>query len=421
MLSYVLDLLKWPQLSGTGLLNLGNTCFLNAVLQSLTTEKFESYLSGLVEAAPEEKMVFCRAMLQCVQSLSGKQRANNSIITGAFNPTRILSLIREHYRSRYSNQDQQDAEELLLAILDIVDNESESRSNDIAFNLDQLENTADRIFDYGLFTNAFVSHSIPVERLYRRAAKSPFEGTYTSVMKCHSCHSIRPYRHQKFTNIKVTIPDPQAVLRKKSQQQRLQNSSEDLVVYHQNCVRLEDCLDAYSRAEEIGDYKCQRCSFLSSPALSASKNSKRYYYKGKSDTYMNEELMDTVKAQSERRQSISKQMMISSPPSDILIIHLNRSDFSAINGQAIKNNTSVLISEQLDISKHVLFVRGDGGNKYELKAVIRHEGNAYFGHYTSYCKKNTGWMYFSDEKAMSVSWQKVYNMGKSAYLLIYER
>ena len=136
---------------------------------------------------------------------------------------------------------------------------------------------------------------------------------------------------------------------------------------------------------------------------------------------MNEELMDTVKAQSERRQSISKQMMISSPPSDILIIHLNRSDFSAINGQAIKNNTSVLISEQLDISKHVLFVRGDGGNKYELKAVIRHEGNAYFGHYTSYCKKNTGWMYFSDEKAMSVSWQKVYNMGKSAYLLMYER
>jgi ubiquitin C-terminal hydrolase len=56
--------------------------------------------------------------------------------------------------------------------------------------------------------------------------------------------------------------------------------------------------------------------------------------------------------------------------------------------------------------------------KYNLYATCNHVGNIYGGHYYSYCKNNNNWYNFNDEKVSEINGDKINK--KQAYILFYK-
>ena len=110
-------------------------------------------------------------------------------------------------------------------------------------------------------------------------------------------------------------------------------------------------------------------------------------------------------------------------PGTTLFIHLKRFN-SLPNGRTSKNNSLIDIPHQLDMSEfcdNSLLTETSINYKYKLKGISNHMGNLYGGHYTSDCVSiidNTSWYHFDDS---SVSKYQNNNIDTSnAYILMYE-
>jgi len=105
------------------------------------------------------------------------------------------------------------------------------------------------------------------------------------------------------------------------------------------------------------------------------------------------------------------------PP--VLILHVQRNDYSAQLSTMVKSNKHVSFPQVLDISPFLATSTRDK-TLYQLQSVVEHIGNASSGHYQTFrrCSKKNKWIRCSDETTEYVTWDCVKMV--QAYMLFYE-
>uniref|UniRef100_A0A1B6CBZ9 Ubiquitin carboxyl-terminal hydrolase n=1 Tax=Clastoptera arizonana TaxID=38151 RepID=A0A1B6CBZ9_9HEMI len=326
-----------------GLRNLGNTCFMNAVLQCLRhIPHFSLYFKGLpsLEGAKCEKESV-RGSIKVYQSRSIRELSDAimaeelrkvliSLIDhqgtikgkGAISPESLFMVIWKVV-PRFRGYQQQDAHEFLRYMLDRLHTELLTLLPDNPyFSLGQKER------------NSIVT--------------SVFGGTLQSEVTCLNCRS-ESKKHDPFLDLSLDIPD---------KQKRSKDSADDT---SPPCTVL-DCLTSFIEIEELAEtelYYCNACK-------SKQRSTKRFW-------------------------------ILRLP--NVLCLHLKR--FRWVNSSRTKLDTNIKFPvTALDMSKFVLNDVDDRTsitNLYDLAAVIVHHGSgAGCGHYTVFAINEGQWFHFND-------------------------
>jgi ubiquitin C-terminal hydrolase len=86
------------------------------------------------------------------------------------------------------------------------------------------------------------------------------------------------------------------------------------------------------------------------------------------------------------------------------------------NNNLSKNNADVKVQPILEMEGHCL---NPGVHRYEIYAMIIHNGTARGGHYTALSRRGEGWVYFSDSSFKQITWNQVRT--SQPYILFYRR
>ncbi|KAK6973271.1 ubiquitin carboxyl-terminal hydrolase 44 [Biomphalaria glabrata] len=199
-----------------------------------------------------------------------------------------------------------------------------------------------------------------------------FRGEIISQVTCMSCNNISA-RHEAFLDLSLEFP------------RSFQYTSGQI---KRNMCHLTEMLSTFTDVEDLEpkSYNCEHCNSSSQ--------------------------------QKDIRTDAKKQLLISKPPV-ILRLHLKRFRWCGRNNRE-KINTHVAFDEELDISPFCLTVPTFG--KYKLNAVVVHHGVGFrAGHYTAYTYNTCAgtWLHCNDARVQLVSMEDV--LTSQAYILFYTR
>lgn len=208
-----------------GLYNLGNTCFMNSVVQACLS--LESLIEYLVEHSDEQKPVTL-ALLNLSDELQlsrARNTASTRELTNGLNSRNLF------------NFSQQDAQEFYVTLSQALTKENYPRS--------QLS----LYMEDGTDLNAiYCGKLISINRII--STKSPLTGLLASRISCFQCGHTSAWRHDSFDNLSLSLPS--------------QNST------------LETLLKNYIEPENIDGYICEKCSVIATfKTLSKSKKKKK--------------------------------------------------------------------------------------------------------------------------------------------------
>lgn len=396
-----------------GIRNYGNTCFLNSVLQAFaSTPSLNAYLSE-IDPKSLPSLKFNKNLRDCMEALRDPSSASNIDKTAKL----IFDQLSRH-RKMFGDQNEQDAEECLQALLSMM-----------SIELREAKKAKERK------SLLLQSASVP--------QKVPFEGWCRSTITCLKCHTSRPQKHQTFVDISLSL-----------QQLSMQNTRPDLL----------ECLQQYSFQEMLSDVECLNCSY--NELMSDKKTLEDIYLKCASkdigdiiekmeyideNSHQLDKVADDIVAVSRVRTDASKQLRISRLP-EVLCLHLSRRFYCSETGRMLKNRFKVKFPKLLDMKQFLdedattetassLLFGGQGPLSqadYHLRAVIVHHGDANSGHYTTYAllepkpkhkmdkddadsvdNTEKKWMHFSDENAIEVNEEEV--LSSEAYMLFYDK
>eukprot|EP00731_Ephydatia_muelleri_P030285 Em0021g808a len=406
---------KRPLVPGmTGIRNLGNTCYMNAVLQSLGHVAYlRECFRNLVSASTDSTALFNRqTTIECFQhittkppalssvgrlqrcqglnggaegSTTGCRRSSRSSVTDDEPPSlaqEVHRLMRVMWSGKWSvvtphtvldavwrlvplfhGYTQQDAQEFLCEILQQLQVEMERYPS-----------------GHLIFVTSYNTIAIP-----REVLPALFQGRLCSQVTYTTClHSSSV--EEPFWDLSLQLPERCC-------------SSQSRHVTSNNSCTLEELLQLFTASEELEGniYTCAQCA---GPNCSTAQSSS-----------------DAVQLQGAR-----KKLAISDPP-DVLRLHLKRFSW---NGQKI--NTHISFPLSLDLSS---FCKREGGvslrsapedTSYQLSSVIIHHGNGFnCGHYTSICwnSEADSWVHCNDAKVSRCTQDEV--LASQAYILFYVR
>jgi len=339
-----------------GLKNLGNTCFMNSILQCLSNTRpllefclQDEYKEDINRSTSNMKGALVTAYAKLQQQLWKSAGSDPSC-----SPTDLKSQIQKH-ASRFMGYNQQDAQEFLIYLLEGLHedlNRVTVKKKNIISNDDGEEK---------------ISASEKARQTWKKYLERDnskivdmFVGQLRSALSCQTCgytsNTLDP-----FWDISLPI--------KKS---RSYGGSE---------CSLTDCFDLFTTEEVLdGDEKptCARCK--------------------------------------ERRRCV-KSFSIQKFPK-LLVIHLKRFDQGSYMRSKLSTLVDYPLRD-LDLSQYAAET-GGSPVCYSLYAVANHSGTPFSGHYTAYAKHpySGEWHYYNDARVSKASSSSV--KSSEGYVLFYE-
>uniref|UniRef100_A0A8B9JVU1 Ubiquitin carboxyl-terminal hydrolase n=1 Tax=Astyanax mexicanus TaxID=7994 RepID=A0A8B9JVU1_ASTMX len=411
-----------------GLLNLGNTCFMNSLLQGLAAcpsfvrwlEDFESQ-SSISLARPETDTRLSITLLQLLKALSSHEPVEDDVLDAGC----LLEALRLH-RWHISSFEEQDAHELFHVLTSSLEEERDQQPKVThLFDMETLESSEKAIS----CRSRGPLHPIP--SLWR--TQHPFHGRLTSYMACKRCERQSPVRYDSFDSLSLSIP----------------------AVQWGRPVTLDQCLQHFISSETIKEVECENCTKTQTGEL--------------------------VNGQESQRTTFIKQLKLGKLP-QCLCIHLQRLTWST-EGTPIKRQEHVQFSEYLSMDRYKhcsaaqrlqkpsrankpsstgatadhhnnnkplsngafpsVFIHSPSLSPqlnltydyssseylFRLTAVLVHHGDMHSGHFITYRRgppspRSTApfspqWLWVSDDSVRKASLQEA--LSSSAYLLFYER
>ncbi|KAM3618056.1 uncharacterized protein V6R79_014556 [Siganus canaliculatus] len=357
-----------------GLRNIGNTCFLNAIVQCLShTRGLRDYC--LLKPYRQEKFSQEEAKLMEAfsQVLSGIWDENEG---DTVNPRQFYSIFKEAvpYFSGYS---QQDAQEFLRFLLDKLHTEinrrpytrrpaKEPEQKFARFRLSEeaaamwkkhLERDDSRIVGEEPVSSAFLSSQTETSGHSQHICHADlFSGQLRSSLHCSVC-SHYSNTFDVFCDLSLPIP-------------KRSSAGE---------VTLRECLDLFSQEEKLDKENspmCERCN---------------------------------------RHTECTKRLSIQRFP-QVIVIHLNR--FTTSRWSISKSTVYVSFPlTKLDLGRYGPV--DCGPVLYDLYAICNHAGTVNMGHYTACCLDENGWCFYNDSSVTPVSENQLQT--NQAYVLFYQR
>ncbi|XP_042750445.1 ubiquitin carboxyl-terminal hydrolase 35-like, partial [Lagopus leucura] len=168
-----------------GLINLGNTCYMNSVIQSLfMASDFRHSVLNLTEAISQPLMTKLQRLFA---SLEHSQRP-------AISPKRFLSASQAPW---FTPGAQQDCSEYLKYLLD---------------RLHEEERTGKRIYHQKLKESGLTSQATEHHSLNKTLIERMFGGKMTTKIRCLKCWNIS-CREEAFTDLSLAFPPPDRPIR----------------------------------------------------------------------------------------------------------------------------------------------------------------------------------------------------------------
>ena len=439
---------RWPASvtgPGTGLANLGNSCFMNATLQALTHTpmlanyclsrrhslhcpiKHQKSLPPLPPPPPPPTAAFgfgtWRPSLQSFQS-SQQQRQpmppfclfcalEENVVrsfkqSAAFAPSAIFNRLPSLSRSLRPGR-QEDAHEFLRLALDMLqsnvlaaDLPSRPSASSSSSSPASIPSKAPLQLPKGSSVPAALFALLTPAQLHRVKETSVlyqiFSGYYRSTLTCRSCHQPS-HTFEPFLDLSLSIPTSSASSSTVSSgYQRLPSFGFNRPFQPafannqppQPPLTLHQCLRAFTSEEQLDNdnmYKCTSCK---------------------------------------KKSRAAKRLTIHAAP-NVLVVHLKRFEHSGLGmgGGGGKIGRMVRFDTVLDIGEY-MSERGGGSGveakvEYELYAVLVHAGSTlYSGHYYSFVKAADGrWYEMNDSSVQRRTVEEV--LAQKAYILFYTK
>ncbi|CAB3977798.1 Ubiquitin carboxyl-terminal hydrolase 2 [Paramuricea clavata] len=372
--SYVNDrsiLPKSPMSASEGLVglqNLGNTCFMNSILQCLShcwplRDRMLSGDSLQYNRQSKMKGKLSIAFADLIKAMWSKNRTNTAVSPHSF------KMQIQRFSPRFVGYEQQDSQEFLRFLLEGL-NEDLNLVVNTARRSSRLSPDLNKLSEKELSDHMWKQYKSRDNSLITDL----FCGQIMSTLTCTKCNH-RSVTYDPFWDLSLSIP-------------RNPYSSYSSSRFTGSSVTLSECLKLFTQEEDLdGDEKpkCEKCK---------------------------------------TRQKCQKQIKIHRFPR-ILVIHLKR--FSGFGFRSKLQTDVDFPLNHLDMSNfaskysHEFSSKDSSCVKYNLFAVSNHSGSAFGGHYTAYCKhpESKEWHSFNDSRVGALSSSSV--RGSQAYVLFYER
>lgn len=351
-----------------GLKNLGNTCFMNSVLQSLSNiEEFCNVLTSLpslehqlksskeariaIRRISDDGIIVTEELKKVLMALKESEEKT------AISPESLFQAVWKVV-PRFRGYQQQDAHEFLRYMLDRLHTE-------LLLLLPNRFRPMDRMEDLLRSASLVKSQSM---------VTSVFGGTLQSEVTCLSCRTTSK-KHDPFLDLSVDIPQQFTGPVRKPKE------GESPPVCH-----IHDCLQKFVETEELADSERFFCNVCKS------------------------------------KQPSTKKFWIRRLP-NVLCLHVKRFRWTAY----ARTKLDIFIEfplNGLDMSGYLLKnlsgtrFSNAGSSLYDLAAVIVHHGTgAGSGHYTAFATNNQAWYHFNDCSVRETDFQTV--SSSKAYILFY--
>lgn len=389
-----------------GLGNWDNSCYQNSVLQALSSlGSLREWLSVSEPLNAQSGSTTNTSLQELVRKLRDPTNNGRHIWT----PAKLKNM---------SSWQQQDAQEYFSKIMDELDKEA-ARAASAGEEKPGLETLVE-----GAQKKDQQDEAEEHQEVFPR---NPLEGLVAQRVACTSCGFSEGFSMIPFNCLTVPLGS-------------------------QSIYELEECLDEYTKSEDIEGVECRSCTLLHAQkrlrqldlptelrgqiALRLKAIEEALEKDDFSDKTLKQECQIPTKAFVSSTKT--REAIVGRAPQS-LAIHVNRSVFDEMTGMQRKNYAHVQYPLELNLQRWMLSV-GDTPAQYRLSSVVTHYGRHENGHYICYRKHprveviedaiepdddvygavKEGWWRLSDEDVSPVTEDDVAGQG-GVFMLFYER